>query len=77
MDKDITLTKKEEAELVAEHLRELLKRYGNVSLQDFNDLVGLPSTHEDHKFGWTKLDNMQVRKVDEGYLLEIGPLEEI
>lgn len=74
---DVILSKKEEAELVIKTIKEIVNRYGNATVTDFYDLVGLPTTYIDSKWGWTSLDDIPIRETSQGYLLELPPLEEI
>jgi hypothetical protein len=74
---DVILGTKEEAELVAERLIDILEKYDVASLADLYDLLGLETSHIDNKWGWTFLGSVQVRQIRQGYLLELPPLEEI
>lgn len=74
---DIILATREEAELVLERLTDVVDQYGVASLADLYELLGLPSAHVDHKWGWTYLTNATVRQLREGYMLELPTLEEI
>jgi hypothetical protein len=56
----IVLSTANEADLVVERLREVLKNYGFVTVSDLYDLVGLPSTFPDEKWGWTNLDDISI-----------------
>lgn len=61
-------------------LAEMLKaidKDGVVSVEDLNELVGMPSTHIDHKWGWKDLSTAGCRQVREGYLLDLPQTEEI
>lgn len=74
---DIILTSREEAELVVERLIDIIDKYDVASLSDLYDLLGLPTTHVDNKWGWTFLNNVEVRQVRTGYLIDLPSLEEI
>lgn len=74
---DLVLATREEAETVLEHLIDVLDKYGVASLADLYDLTGLPSSHIDNKWGWTFLNNTEIRQVRDGYLLDLPPVEEI
>ena len=71
------LASREEAELVLERLLDIISKYEVASLADLYDLTGLPSSHVDNKWGWTYLNNTEIRQVRDGYLLDLPPLEEI
>lgn len=47
---------------VLEHMKQLLETYGNVTVADFYDLVGLIPNSEDTERGWTKLENVKVEE---------------
>jgi hypothetical protein len=74
---DIILADRVEAELVIERLIDIIEKYKEVSLADLYDLLGLPSPHTDNKWGWTYLNNAEVRQVRDGYLIDLPPLEEL
>lgn len=74
---DLILSTREEAELVLERLIDIVDKYQVASLADLYDLTGLPSSHVDNKWGWTYLNNTEIRQVRDGYLLDLPPAEEI
>ncbi len=74
---DVILGTKEEAELVIERLSDILDQYDVVSLGDLYELLGLPTSPIDNKWGWTHLPNIEIRQIRQGYLLELPPLGEI
>lgn len=69
--RDIILSSREEAELVLERLSDIIDQYEVASLADLYDLVGLPTSHIDNKWGWSYLTGAAVRQVREGYLLDL------
>lgn len=70
---DILLASKEEAELVLENLSDIIKTYDVASVADLYELVRLPSSHVDHKWGWMTLSHANVRQVREGFLIDLPP----
>jgi hypothetical protein len=68
---DILLATRVEAETVLDRLYDLLKEYEAASVADLNSLVGLSSSYTDQKWGWTDLHGSQVRRVRDGYILEL------
>jgi hypothetical protein len=74
---DIILTSREEAELVVERLIDIIDKYQVASLADLNDLLGLETSHVDNKWGWTYLNNVEIRQIRNGYLIDLPTLEEI
>lgn len=68
---DFILSSREEAELVLERMHDIIDTYDVVSVADLNDLVGFPTTHIDNKWGWIGLQNVEIRQIREGYLIDL------
>jgi hypothetical protein len=68
---DILLATRVEAETVLDRLYDLLKEYESASVADLYSLVGLTSSYVDQKWGWIDLHGSQVRRVRDGYILEL------
>ena len=76
-DSEIIISSKEEAEAVLDRMSDILQVYNVVSVADLYDLIGIPSTHIDNKWGWSSLYGLKTRQVREGFLLELPPMEVI
>ena len=72
---DIVLASREEAELVVERLMDIVQQYESASLADLYELLGLPSSPVDNKWGWTYLSNLEIRQIRTGYLIELPSME--
>lgn len=68
---------KKDARRVLEVMQQILKEFSVVYVSDLCDLVGLPSTYDNTKWGWTKLENVEIRKVERGYVIDFPPMEKI
>lgn len=68
---DILLATRVEAETVLDSLYDILKEYESASVADLYSLVGWSSNFVDQKWGWLQLNGSQVRRVREGYILEL------
>jgi hypothetical protein len=68
---EIVLDDRVEAEEVIDKLFELVSRYESATVADLYELVGLNSTHTDHKWGWTDLHGAGVSRIRGGYLLDL------
>lgn len=68
---DIILESRSEAEEVLDNLIESTVQYGYASVADLYDLVGITHNYTDQKWGWDNLNNASVRRVREGYLIEL------
>lgn len=72
---DVILADRDEAITVLEQMTEIADRYEIVSVADLYELVGLPSTHVDHNWGWSGLHDVSVRQVRQGYLIDLPEAE--
>jgi hypothetical protein len=68
---DILLATRVEAETVLDRLYDLLKEYETASVADLHSLVGLSSSYTDQKWGWVDLHGSQIRRVRDGYILDL------
>lgn len=68
---DILLATRVEADTVMDRLYDLLKEYEVVSVADLYSLVGLTGSYVDQKWGWLDLHGSQVRRVRDGYVLDL------
>ena len=75
--KDIILASRVDAEQVVESLIACVEQYQVVSVHDLYEMIGLETSFIDQKWGWTYLNNVEIRQVREGYLIDLPPLEEI
>jgi hypothetical protein len=74
---DIILSSNEDAASVLSRLIEIVDQYGMASVADLHDLVGLPTTYIDNKWGWVDLRYSKVRPIREGFVLDLPPIEPI
>jgi hypothetical protein len=72
---EIVLARKEDAELVVERLIDVVDQFEVATLADYYDLCGVPSSHVDNKWGWTYLNNVEIRQTRDGYIIDLPPLE--
>lgn len=59
--------------MVLERLNDIIDRYEVASVADLHELVGLPTTHVDNKWGWENVRYAEVRQIREGFLLDLPP----
>lgn len=67
----ITVDTRGEAEEVLDRMIELIQTYGQVSVADFCDLVGVTGQYTDNKYGWDNLRNATVIRVQDGYAFKL------
>lgn len=68
---DITLETRGEAEEVLNHLVDLTIDYGQASVSDLYDLVGITGSFTDNKYGWEDLSKASVSRTRDGYVLNL------
>jgi hypothetical protein len=68
---ELLLESRTEAEQVIDQLFDVVSRYDTATVADLYELVGLASTHTDHKWGWTDLRGAGVSRTRDGYLLDL------
>ena len=66
---DIILDTRREAQNVLEELDHMIHKYGQASIADFYDIVGVTSEFTDNRYGWTSIRNAGIRPVREGFLI--------
>ena len=69
-DGSIVSTRKE-GEAILDELEDILRKYGQVSVADFYDLVGVPSEYTDNKRGWKELRYTGLHKSRYGYTFSL------
>lgn len=68
---EIVLETRLEAETVIERLDDLCDRYGQASVNDLYELVGVTGDFTDEKYGWTDMRSANVSRVHGGFLLNL------
>lgn len=68
---DIVLEKRSDAEEVLTTMADLIETYGQVSIADLYDLVGIQGSHTDNKFGWEHLERAGIARTREGWVLNL------
>lgn len=66
---DIILYTRQEANAVLDEIDWTIRKYGQASVADLYDAVGVTSDWTDNRYGWTSLMGACVRPVREGFLL--------
>ena len=74
---EVLLDTKGDADRVLETMSELIDRYGVVSLADLYSLLGHTSNYIDNNWGWTELLFANAIQTQDGWVLDLPPLEHI
>jgi hypothetical protein len=70
---EILLATREDAEEVIQSMYDVFDQYNAVTVSEFLELVGLPDEYTDRSYGWTNLREIQVRRVRDGYVVDLPP----
>lgn len=68
---EIVIDSKIEAQLIAEKLFETVEEYGAATVANLNELLGQSSVYTDHKWGWTNLESLEVKRSRDGWLIDL------
>jgi hypothetical protein len=68
---DIKINSRREAEDVLHELRSRIEEYGFVTVGYFYQIVRVPESYTDDKYGWENLDRVEVRPLrGGGYIID-------
>lgn len=67
----IVIESRGEAEDVVSQLMEIVSKYGEATVADLYQLVGVTPAHTDHKWGWKNLTGAGVSRDRHGYVLDL------
>lgn len=68
---DIILATRVEGDEVIAKLGYLINQYGQATIADLFDIVGVTGQYTDEKFGWRNVDSARPHKTRDGYLLDL------
>ena len=66
---DFVFENKGDAEMVLDQMLELIDLYGQVTVNDFFDLIGKTGDFTDDRWGWRNLANASTKRVSGGYII--------
>lgn len=73
---EIIVSTRKEGEAVLDELEDILRKYGQVSVADFYELVGIRPEYTDNKRGWKELRHTGLHKSRYGYTFSLpDPIE--
>lgn len=74
--RELAIDNRREAEDVREKLRERIYEYGETTVKDFYDLVGVTGDFPDEQYGWTNLDDCPIIPTrDRRYIIDFPPTQ--
>lgn len=69
--RNVILKRREDAEMVIDQLRQQIHLQGNASVANLFDLVGVSGEYTDNNYGWTRESQIGLRRVAEGFLIDV------
>lgn len=66
---EVVFPTRKDAEKVLDELGAIIDQYGQATISDLYDLIGIMGNFEDNKFGWTNIQGTTIRRVLGGHVL--------
>ena len=74
---DIILATRDEAESVLNRMYDLLGDYKMVTVAELYTMVGISGDFTNENWGWRNLQSAKIRRVRDGYLIDLPRPEEL
>lgn len=75
---DVIVDNHEQAEAVITALKNVIDSFDIVMLDDFHDLLGMPSIAEDTNWGWNSMDGAVIELIDKGKcVIKLPPMSHV
>lgn len=71
----IIVRNRPEAEEIVDQMHRRIKEYGAASVADLLDLIDVSGTYTDNNWGWTSADDIGLKRVSSGYLIDVEEAE--
>lgn len=68
---DIVFESRGEAEEVLTSMIDVIEEYGQVTVANLYELVGMTGEFTDNRYGWTNLASAKVNRVRDGYIIDL------
>lgn len=68
---DLVFESRGEAEMVLDHMRGSIADYNLVTVGDMYDFAGVTAPYTAHNYGWTSIRSAEVKRVHDGYIIEL------
>lgn len=75
--RNIVLKYRQDAEDVVDALYERIEKYEYATVADLLDLVGQTGKYTDNNWGWDRKQDIGIRRVERGFLIDVAPAEYI
>ena len=68
---DIIFESRKEAMKALDEMKDILDKYGFVTVADIHHIAGIDTTYRSNKYGWTNLNNAEIVRVRMGYKINL------
>ena len=68
---DIVFNTRGEAEAALQQMKDIVARYGYVTVNDLYEMTPLSAPYTSHKYGWMGVSNVDIVRVRDGYILKL------
>lgn len=68
---DIVFNNRGEAEAALQQMRDIVARYGIVTVNDLYEMTPLSAPYTSQKYGWMDVSNVDIVRVRDGYILKL------
>lgn len=73
--RNIILQRRDDADAVVDEMCRRIDQYGQVSIAEMLDLMEISGKYTDNNWGWTNERDIGVRRVSNGYLIDVAEAE--
>ena len=70
---DIVLDTRAQATAVLDELDMVIRQYGQASIANFYDIVGVSGEWPDNRYGWTSIRGAQIKPTRDGFMILLPP----
>ena len=70
---DIILDTRAQANAALDELDYIIRKYGQASIANFYDIVGVTGEWTDNRYGWTSIRGAQIKPVRDGFMVILPP----
>lgn len=69
--RDIVIKYSDDAKAVVDELRDRIDKYDQVTVAELLDAVNITGKYTDNNWGWTRKEDIGIRRVSNGYLIDV------
>ena len=70
--REIVLLNAEDAKIIVDHMRGRIAKYGEATVSDLYDCLGITANNVDFDWGWNNPNDIGIKRVPEGWLIDVA-----